>query len=381
MIKNKLSYAVRVASAALALGMAAQVNAIEVQAGDTKLDIYGYARLNASYDINEDISTTRGTRSGNFSMVNTGAAEDNEVSGHFGADAFQSRIGIRTTLPQGVKVTVSTDFRSISGSPGNARIRHAFGEYNGVLLGRTWSNYNSFVGNTSVLEFDALAGTAGHQGRVAQARYTSGPLSLSVEDATTRIFGTTDKKSSMPALTARYETKINTSSVSAAALIQQVEFDDGANDDTAFGYGVFVAGKIPLTGALTLQGALNYTDGASNNLWRSGTNYYGEDAYFANNSLETITSYGGSVGAQLKVGPGAINAGVGMTQMDWDDAIDDGLAVGSKHERNWNGMVNYQWSPVDQVTLGLQYSYYAVKKVNGDDGDANRLIAAATYSF
>jgi hypothetical protein len=29
------------------------------------------------------------------------------------------------------------------------RLRHAYGEYNNVLIGRTWSNYNSFVGNTA----------------------------------------------------------------------------------------------------------------------------------------------------------------------------------------------------------------------------------------
>jgi len=54
MSSNKSSTAIKLATAALTLSIAGHATAIEVSAGDAKVDIYGYARLNVSYDINED---------------------------------------------------------------------------------------------------------------------------------------------------------------------------------------------------------------------------------------------------------------------------------------------------------------------------------------
>ncbi|TNE83537.1 MAG: hypothetical protein EP339_00175 [Gammaproteobacteria bacterium] len=379
MPNKKLSRTVKFATTALAMGVASQASAISFDAGDAKVDIYGYARLNAVYDIDEQISIASGTQSGDFSKINTGAAEDNEPTGYFDTDAVQSRIGVRTSLPTGVKVTIEGDFRG--GSTGGVlRLRHAYGQYKNWTLGQTWSNYTSFVGSTSVLEFDGVAGNAGLQARRAQARYTNGPLSFSVEDATTRIVGATPKNG-LPAFTARFENKAGMLAFSTAAVVQQVGYDDGVNDDSAFGYGVFGSAKLSLTDSFSIQGTINYTDGANGYLWRSGSNYYGEDAYVVNGDVETIKGIGGNIGASLKAAGGTFNLVAGMTDMDWDDAQNDGVAVGDKHERNTNAFINYQWAPVQNVTMGVQYGYFKTEEVDGDDGDASRVMFAAQYNF
>ncbi|PSF11926.1 hypothetical protein C7H09_05050 [Marinobacter fuscus] len=366
-------------TAAMAMGVASHASAISFEAGDAKVDLYGYARLNAVYDIDESISRATGTQSGDFSRINTGADEDNEATGYFDADAVQSRIGVRTTLPTGVKVNIEGDFRGGS-TGGTVRLRHAYGQYENWLLGQTWSNYNSFVGGTSVLEFDGVAGDPGLRFRKAQVRYTNGPLSLSVEDSTTRIEGATPKNG-LPAFTARFEDKSDMVAFSTAAVVQQVGYDDGTDDDTAFGYAVFGSAKLTLTDTLSIQGSVNYSDGGNAYLWRSGTNYYGEDAYVVNGNIETISGMSGNIGASLKAAGGTFNLVAGMTEMDWDDAEADGISVSEKHERNTNAFFNYQWSPVKSVNLGVQYGYFKVKKVNGEDGDASRVLFAAQYNF
>lgn len=382
MSDNKLSTTIKLATAIAALGVAGQAAAVEFNAGDTTVDIYGYARLNASYDIDEDISRATGTRSGDFSKVNTGASEDNEVSGHFGADAVQSRLGVRTTLPTGVKVTVEGDFRT---STSTVRLRHAFGQYKNWLMGQTWSNYTAFTGATSVLEFDGVAGNAGLYSRSPQVRYTTGGLSLAAEDSKASITDGTaavTTKQSIPTFTARYTGKSGPMAFSTSALIQQVGYDTGTEDDAAMGFAVFGSARFNITDTVSVQGNVNYTDGANGYLWRSGTNYYGEDAYVdASGNVETITGYSANIGTSIKAGPGAFNVVYGMTTMDWDDAIDDGLAVGDKHETNTNAFVNYQWSPLQNVDFGVQYGYFHVKKVNGDDGNASRVMFAAQYNF
>ncbi|ROT98669.1 hypothetical protein EB809_13485 [Marinobacter sp. R17] len=388
MNRNKITIAVQATTAAMVLGLASQASAIELNPGSIDAELYGYARMNAVYDIDEDIGIS--TQAGSFDKVNTGAAEDDEITGHFDADAVQSRLGVKVTSEQGVKVVVEGDFRGNGG--GDLRLRHAYGEYNGVLLGQTWSNFNSFVGNTSVLDFDALAGNAGLQGRVTQARYTTGPLSVSLEDNNTSILDPDPAvdddeiatKNSLPTLTARFENSSGPLSLSAAALLHQVEYDVGVADDQAIGYAVFGAAKFAVTDTVSLQGAIAYSDGANAYLYRSGDNFGAADAYVkGNGDLETISGYGATLGIGVDVGPGSVNAGYGWVTNDWDDAEDDlGTAVvGEEHETNSNAMVNYMWSPVKNVTMGVEYAYFMVDKQNGDDGDASRIMFAGQYNF
>lgn len=392
MQSNKLRMAIRSTAAVAILGVAAQANAISFETGGYETSIYGYARLNASYDIDSDQALS--TRSGSYDGL---AGNDDAPDGHFGADAVQSRIGLTTTSPEGVKMTVEGDFRG-----GTLRLRHAFGEYNGVLMGQTWSNFTSFVGNTSTLDFDSLPGLAGLQGRVAQARYTTGPLSFSLEDPQNSIItGTTagtpptptttsvDTKDSLPAITARLQDSQGGLSYSAAVLAHQVGYDTGGADDSSMGFATFGALKMALTDMITIQGTLSYSDGANSYLYRSGDNFGAASAYVdPNGDVETISGYGGSLGAGFNLGGGrSINVGYGIVEVDWDDAEDDaaaaGLAgaVGSQSESNSAIMANYQWTPVNNVMMGVEYQLLDRENVDGTDGDASRILFAAQYNF
>jgi len=136
----------------------------------------------------------------------------------------------------------------------------------------------------------------------------------------------------MPALTARLEDSAGNLSYSAAVLAQQVGFDSDTSDSSSFGFATFVAGKIALSDMITIQGTLSYTDGASNYLYRSGV----ASAYVdTNDDVETITGYGGSVGAGFNLGDGrSINIGYGMTEVDLDDAVAANSIVANDKLRN-----------------------------------------------
>lgn len=401
MQSNKLRMAIRATAAVAVLGVAGQASALELSTGDFETSLYGYARLNASYDIDSDQALS--TRSGSYDGL---AGNDDAAEGHFGADAVQTRIGVKTTTPQGVNVTVEGDFRG-----GTLRLRHGFGEYKGVLLGQTWSNFTSFVGNTSTLDFDSLPGLAGLQGRVAQARYTTGPLSIALEDPNASILGVAevqeqqiiggvvtdvgtgafeatgldDTKDSMPAITARLEDSEGGLSYSAAVLAHQVGYDDGSDDESSFGFATFVAAKMALTDMITIQGTLSYSDGANSYLYRSGDNFGAESAYVdGSGDVETISGYGGSLGAGFNLGGGrSINVGYGLVEVDWDDAESDlgSAIVADKSETNSAIMANYQWTPVQNVMMGVEYQFLSRENVDGTDGDANRILFAAQYNF
>ncbi|MFT5721876.1 MAG: hypothetical protein ACI9W6_002194 [Motiliproteus sp.] len=380
---NKLRIAIRTTAAVAILGAAGQVGAVTFNANGYETSIYGYARFNASYDIDENISNS--TQSGSFETLDTTGTD--QATGHFGADAVQTRLGVKTVTPEGVTVVIEGDFR------GNTlRLRHGYGEYHGILLGQTWSNFNSFVGNTSTLDFDSLAGLAGLQGRKAQARYTTGPLSFSLEDPSTSILDSDDVRSSSPAATVRLEDSAGGLSYSVAGLVHEVTLDTGAlvggnTNESTVGFATFVAASMALTDMLSIQGTLSYSDGANAYLYRSGDNFGAEDAYLHNGSLESIAGYGGSIGAGLDLGGGrSINAGYGMVTVDWDDAERDLTLtgpeeVGNKSKTNQNLMVNYQWTPVKHVTMGVEYAYFKRKNQDGEDGSASRILFGSQYNF
>ena len=382
-MQNKLRMAIRATAAVAAFGMAGQALALELPTGDWDSSVYGYARLNAAYDIDENVTTS--TMAGDFSAINTGAAENNEVTGHFDADAVQSRIGIRTMSPEGVKMVVEGDFRG-----GTLRLRHAYGEYNGVLAGQTWSNFNSFAGFTSTLDFDSVS-AAGLFGRTAQLRYTTGPMSFSVEEPRSNLVdGSLDsdpvtEKDGLPTLTARFEDSAGSFSYSAAGLVHQVGYDTGTTDESAMGFGAFFAGKLAITDMISIQGSVNYSDGANSYMWRTGENYYGPDAYVApNGDVETISTIGATLGTSLNLGEGRkLNVVYGMAQNDYDDVEADygSAAVAGAAETNSVLMANYQFSPVKNVMMGAELQYMMTEDMSGDDGDASRLLFAAQYNF
>lgn len=371
-IKNMRSM-LQTAGALVVFGAAGQVCAVEIDAGDIKTSIYGFARLNMSYDIDDNRAVS--TQAGSFSQA------DPDIKGHFGADVKQSRLGVKVQHASGVKIVVEGDFRGAGNSAGSLRMRHAYGEYNGFMAGRNWSNFNSFVGWTPTLDFDSLAGNAGSFNRSSQVRYTTGALSVALENPSAIIQGGTGKTST-PAFTARVEDSVGDLSYSFAGLLNRISSDDGTVEDSQIAYGVFGAAKFNINDMVSIQGALTYTDGANSYLWRSGSNYYGASAYLNGDSLETIAGYGGQIGVSIGLGDGrGVKVGYGTTTLDLDDAVADGALTGADAETNQNAFVNYTWTPVKNVMMGIEYGFFDQESQGGDSSDANRLLFAAQYNF
>ncbi|GAA0843831.1 DcaP family trimeric outer membrane transporter [Marinobacter szutsaonensis] len=375
---NKLRMAIRATAAAAVFGVAGQAGAVELSTGDYETNLYGFARVVAAYDIDEDISN--GGRAGNFSKITTGDADT--IDGHFGMDANTSRLGVSVVNPQGVKAVVELDFdNSASLDP---RLRHAYGEYNNVRIGRYWSNYNSWVGNTANVDFDGVPGSAGAQDRTEQITYMSGPLSFSLENPIDYggVVGETAITSS-PALTAKFEDSQGGISYAVGAMAKQTGYDNGVNDDSAIGYAAFLAGKIAITDMISVQGAINYADGANAYVYRAGSNFGGPDAYVdANGDVETIEAYAGTLGVSLGLGGGrSVNVGYGMATSDLDDAVQSGALAASSRDTNTTMFVNYMWSPVDSVSMGVQFENLETETQAGEDGDANRIMYLAQYNF
>jgi len=70
-----------------------------------------------------------------------------------------------------------------------------------------------------------------------------------------------------------------------------------------------------------------------------------------------------------------------MTTLDLDDAIGAGAVGTTVAETNQNVLLNYMWTPVKNVMLGVEYGYLDQETQGGSSVDANRVLFAAQYGF
>src|SRR5699024_2350252 len=112
--------------------------------------VYGFAKLDLIQDLDDDLGNA----------VNPGAIRaDGQAGpgGHSTLHAYQSRFGIPTTTPTAsgdLKTRIEGDFFGSGG--GEFRLRHAYGEWNGLLAGQTKTNFGSdrFIGFTPTVDFN-----------------------------------------------------------------------------------------------------------------------------------------------------------------------------------------------------------------------------------
>lgn len=366
--------------------MASTANAIDFKVNETDVDIYGYAKLDMIYDV--DANLNNAIIRGNIRMDDEDGAD-----GHTTMSANQSRIGFTTlTLIDGevLKTNIEGDFYGgggFTGGGGEFRLRHAYGVWNGILAGQTWSNFGNILSLFPTVDFNGPLGQGG--GRQAQVRYTTGGFSFSVEDPEEGggiVNSESTTKHRIPDLTVRYQDQAGPVNYAVAGLARFLEYDaEGStvsnpnmSDDSATAWGVMLEANTQLTDGITLRGSVTHGDGIGGYLYLSPA----QAAYVdGQGNLETIEATGGGVSISVNAGPGAVNFGYGMVVADLDDAFDEGGVAGTADEKYASAFLNYIWSPVDHVTYGLEAGHHTAEQVDGQDGDAVRLQAMVMYDF
>lgn len=110
------------AASALALAVAGAAQAYTIEAGDTTANIYGYAKLDLIYDVDDKLGNAV-----NRSLIRLDGVDGSD--GHTTMHAYQSRLGFTTATPAGgseLKTMIEGDFYGSGG--GTFRLRHAYGE-------------------------------------------------------------------------------------------------------------------------------------------------------------------------------------------------------------------------------------------------------------
>ncbi|MDY7115623.1 hypothetical protein RAN53_04630 [Halomonas sp. SSL-5] len=392
----RLKHATLLAGSTLALAIASASHAVDFELGDTQASVYGYAKLDMIYDVDNEL--------GDLAARPRILIDGQEGSdGHTTMHAYQSRLGFKTATPMGgsnLTTMVEVDWFDNAPEGGDLRLRHAFGSWNGITAGKTWTNFGSLLGKTPTIDLAPQPGQS-KVGRKAQLRYSWNNWHIALENPDPEdykdgvavnwlnpkgvehprgVYSEHESgKTGLPDLTLRYQNQAAGLHYSAAAMARQLEVEEvNGVDDSATGYGLNLAARYPASDTLTLRGALTWGDGIGEYMQNNPS----APAYLEGDSVETIEAWGANVGMSLAVGHGAINLGYGIAQADLDDARDAGIAgVEGANEQFEAVHLNYIWSPIQRVSYGIEAAYHTREVVDGRDGDAVRLQGMVKYSF
>lgn len=371
----------------LALATSLSVQAYEFEVGDTTASIYGYAKLDLIYDVDNDL--------GVFGANPNVALDGEQVStGHTRMHANQSRIAFETSTPtdQGaLRTVIEGDFYGDGG--GQFRLRHAYGEWNGIRAGQSETNFGTILGMTRIIDFKPQPGLA-NGARQGQLRYTTGGFSVALEEPGALGGGVAsgfsavngrpavhaNSKNSVPDVTMRYSGQVGDFRYGSSALLRRLGVDDGAEKDSATAWALNLEGEYRVSPAVTLRGSVTHGDGVGGYIEEAA----GASAYVdpVSGNVNTIRATGATASIQLAAGPGHINLGYGYTTAELDGAVQAGVANAEfANETMTDTHLNYIWSPIRNVSYGVEVSRHTRKIANGDDGDAIRLQGMVMYRF
>jgi hypothetical protein len=407
--------------AALALPAAgsaqdAKPGEFKIPGTNTTLKLNGFVELDATYDFSGAIEDIRGQDWATFvEFQPLDEGEFNEERLY--VTARTSRVGLTTTTPTdhgNLVVRVEGDFNSPSAfnysteattNGTNFRIRHAYGEYAGFLVGQTWANFTDLGSLPDTVDFNPHGAFA--LTRSPGVRYTAnlgGPtLAIALENPQSIVVNTEVEQSftigrefdRFPDVSANFTMPLAFGHLNLRGLAFEYQGRTAAGvEDETWGWGVGASGSVKLGAADTVVWSVQGGDGIGRYMFQ--TLFQG--AAFVGDEIETWKAIAYHVGLTHNWSP-SLRSNLIWTQtfFDEDDELAEAAAAspfgnGAANKRIDVAFVNTFYSPVKGVELGLEYSYgrrtvfdaalsLADRLAGNDEGTQHRVNALARYSF
>lgn len=372
--------------------------------GNTTLKFGGYVKLDAIYDVNENLGY-----SANPSYISTGA-RSSVNQGHWLFQARQTRLTFDSathTSMGTVKGHVEGDFWTGTGNrlASNSytfRLRQAYLTWNHWLFGQAWTTFEDFHYGTTLDFFGPMGEIFMRQ---AQIRYTfdlapGSNLAVALEDpylswrdstggwnrAPYPSFkgGTPDpSQSNIPDVVVRYQYNKGPLSFQVAGLARELKLKNvtgvtGSN--SAFGWGLDIGGSYSLPTGTTLMATFTGGDGVGRYLYAP----FVGGAYINNSGdVKALGKWGGTATISQKLAPKwTANLVYGFAKVQSlknVTAYAGNLTnIANLYE---NVHANLLYRPVKSLMFGVGYIYTYASYQDGSQGDANRIQFSAQYSF
>ncbi len=367
------------AAAGLALA-APTASAATVDIGNTQLTVGGYIKLDAMFTQSDgEISGAardyyRGARLG--IPTDDPSGEGKTV---FDMHAKQTRFNFKTVTDiEGQKVTSFIEMDFMESGQGNElvsnssspRIRHAFLSYGNWLMGQTWSTFFNVGALPETIDFIGPAESTVFI-RQPQIRYTSGNFQVAVENPQSRVTlqdGSVlnEDDNTVPDIALR----MNLGPIVVAGLVRNISVQDAAGtDESKVGGGLSLSGKFAFG-----KDDLKFMVTAGSGLGR----YVG-----------VIGNEDGRVLADGSIETNDLVAGFVAYRHQWNDKARSSIVFGAfSGDEDAGGLdtassihVNYLYSPVKPLTVGVELINAQKKNFDDSEGAFTRLQFGAKLAF
>lgn len=379
---------IRTACAMAVVGACANAQASTLD--DTEFSYGGYVKLDAMWTDTSSGQINGDSIGRDFYVPSTvPVGPDVDTDPVFDMHARESRFNLNTAtmLDNGKEVKTKIELDFIGSVGGNERVsnsysprlRQAFITYDGFLFGQAWSNFQNVAALPEALDFVGPAeGTVFV--RQAQARYTTGNWSFSLENPESSITVNgarveTDD-ASLPDLTARYNFNADWGQIVVTALARQLTYKQAGADADTSSFGLSVSGKFNVGQKDNIKFMLTSGSGLGRYVGLNvahGAVYDGED-------IDAIDSTSGFVAYQHHWNE-KFRSTFLYSFFEADNNDDLLLYSINPTESSVSYSANLLYSPVKRMTFGVEYKIAERDTELGFDGDLDRLQFSARYAF
>ena len=341
---------------------------------ETSLRFYGHAEAHALHDAK---ATAPGDHFSNLMEQPLDGSGAGKGGTRFTAQA--SRFGFDSSTPTSAgpfTTRLEMDFHAYCGSECNRnrlRLRHAYGEYAGWLVGQSWSTFMDLDNTTETVDFNAQLGVP--FSRRTQVRYTWGNpsagmrLSFALEDPDDQ-FGGGSSGERVPHLVARYDQGFEGGGFNLRVLSHEKRDAGGARKR---GQGVGAGGSLKLGDLGLLVATVARVDGDFDNMIGSnGYRFDGTKFLFDRHvgfALGWAKSYGDAWRSNLSFEQSRAHVDAGF------------LALGDANRRLRQVHAGVIHTPLKNVELGAEAVWGRRDTFGGGTGRLSRIDLMGRYSF
>ena len=304
--------------------------------------------------------------------------------------ASQSRLNFDLRDPTEVGILRAFIEGDFAGDSNTFRLRHAFGQWNRVLAGQTWSAFVDTQATPEEVDFEGLNGRI--TVRQSQVRFSPQigeqyEFQFSLEDPNPQIqngSGVTRTPDVVMSARVQPNERLHTK---VALLGRQIRGQDVVNEVTGngvekqYGWGLSVSGRYT-TPRIGERDSLLFQLNAGKGIGRyvndlsSVGNY---DGIFnqATGELKLFDVVSGYLSMQhWWSSTSRSNLTLGYVELD-----NPGFVEGDAYKRTIRASTNLFWTPTPRIDIGVEFLWGRRENENGEQGDASQLQMAARYRF
>lgn len=350
-------------------------NSFRMPGSETSVRVYGYAEANLIKDFKATAGGDMFTNLPEQPLNGSGAPE-----GKTALTAQTSRFGFETTTPTAlgpIHTQLEGDFYAYGDGSGNnrdrLRVRQAYGEYAGWLIGKTWSTFMDLDDGPETADFNGPIGMP--FSRPVQIRYT---YALPSGETFKAALENPSDGAQRPNLVLTASKSFDGGGVSARFIAhEQRGADLLGNTVSKSGSGWGFGGNYKLTDDLTFMGQYAEADGDADNAIMFGANYptAGSGTLLLDRSrgyvLGLTNVFSPKLRATLAYGYIESQANAAYIAAYGDS--------GNKSLSQWH--LNFFYTPIKNVDLGAELIQGTRKTYGGETGDMSRVNLLGRYSF